>query len=322
MPPRETDLPHMRKGLKGLIVGASGFVGNNLARQLISTGWTIHGFDRVSSSTTEVETTQGDLFNRTLLARTVADTQPHVIFHLAGILKSDQPELLYRIHVLGTEALCDAVLEAGIRPLIIVASSSAVYGPGLGSKPITEGFKPRPVTHYAISKLAQEMIAFRYFQLYDLPIISVRAFNLIGPGQPASLACSAFAQQIALAELRGGDSIMIGDLSACRDFVDVRDVARAYEMTALHGHPGQIYNVCSGRAVSIRECLDELMRLTSRPLRVIVDPQRVQKMDVSIQVGSAERLRRLSSWRPEISLQSSLADLLGAWRQIVQSQAE
>jgi GDP-4-dehydro-6-deoxy-D-mannose reductase len=122
---------------KSLIVGASGFVGNHLARHLISTGWTVHGFDRVSSLNMDMQIIEGDLFNRALLTQMLADIKPQVIFHLAGILKSDQPELLYRIHVLGTETLCDAVLEAGIKPLIIVASSSAVYGAGREAKPIT-----------------------------------------------------------------------------------------------------------------------------------------------------------------------------------------
>lgn len=232
-------LPHgndLGRGRKALIVGASGFVGNHLSRHLGSTGWTLHGFDRVHSSTSAVETTTGDLFNRTLLTHTLMEVQPGVIFHLAGILKSDQPEELYQVNILGTEALCDAVLAAGIKPLIVIASSSAVYGAGYGSKPISEGFRPRPITHYAISKLAQEMIALRYFQLNKLPVIIVRAFNLIGPGQPASLACSAFARQIALAELRGDDFIATGDLSTQRDFVDVRDVACAYEKAAMYGY--------------------------------------------------------------------------------------
>lgn len=305
---------------KSLIVGASGFVGNHLARHLISTGWTVHGFDRVSSLNMDMEIIEGDLFNRALLAQMLADIKPQVIFHLAGILKSDQPELLYRIHVLGTETLCDAVLEAGIKPLIIVASSSAVYGAGREAKPITEGFRPRPVTHYGISKLAQELISFRYYHVFGLPVICVRSFNIIGPGQPPSLACSSFARQIALAELHGDNSVTTGDLSAQRDFVDVRDVARAYEMTALHGRVGQVYNVSSGRTVSIRECLDELLKLTPRPFQIISNVQQAQKMDVSIQLGSAERLRKHSGWQPRISLPSSLADLLDYWRRMVQSE--
>jgi GDP-4-dehydro-6-deoxy-D-mannose reductase len=316
MPPHKGDLFRMRRSL---IVGASGFVGNHLARHLISTGWTVYGFDRIALSNSAVETIQGDLFNQVLLTRTLVDIQPQVIFHLAGVLKSDQPELLYRIHVLGTEALCEAILKAGIKPLIIVSSSSAVYGTGMGNKPITEGFKLRPVTHYAISKLAQELIAFRYYQIAKLPVICVRAFNIIGPGQPSTLACSAFAQQIALAELRGDSFITTGDLRAYRDFVDVRDVAHAYEMTALHGRPGQIYNVCSGRAVSIRECLDQLLKLTPRSFQIISDPQQTQKIDVSIQLGSAKKLQMHSGWQPKISLQTSLADLLDDWRRIVQS---
>src|SRR3989304_2522770 len=127
MSPRRTDLLRMRKSL---IVGISGFVGNHLTRHLVSKNWTVHGFDRVPSPEAS-ETTLGDLLDRTLLTRTLAEVQPEVIFHLAGILKSDEPESLYRVHVLGTEALCEAVLEAGIKPLIMVGSSGAVYGAGM-----------------------------------------------------------------------------------------------------------------------------------------------------------------------------------------------
>jgi len=301
-----------------LIIGATGFVGHHLTRHLVSTGRKVYGFDR-SSPGHSPDVIQGDLFDRQVLPRTLAKTQPQVIYHLAGILKSDQLDEFYRVHVLGTVALCEAILEVGIKPLLVFASSSAVYGPGLGARPITERFKPRPVTHYAVSKLAQEMVAFRYHRAYNLPVIGIRMFNLIGPGLSVDMACSAFAHQIALAEQSGKDTIVTGDLSARRDFVDVRDAARAYQMVATHGRLGQVYNVCSGRAVSIRKCLDTLLQLSLHPLQIVHDQSRQQRNDVPIQVGSAERIRRQSNWRPQIPLQTSLADLLDDWRQKVKS---
>jgi GDP-4-dehydro-6-deoxy-D-mannose reductase len=304
-----------------LIIGASGFVGRHLAKHLALTGQTVYGFDRFSSDHVQGKI-QGDLFDQKLLAHTLAEIQPQVIYHLAGILKSNQPDEFYRVHVSGTVALCEAIIEVGIRPLLVFASSSAVYGPGLGAKPITEGFKPRPVTHYAVSKLAQEMVAFRYQRVYNLPVIGLRMFNLIGPGLSADMACSAFARQIALAEKNGGDSIATGDLSARRDFVDVRDAVRAFQMIAVHGQSGQVYNVCSGWAISIRECLDILLRLTPRPLQVVHDQARQQDNDVPVQMGSAERIRRQSGWQTQIPMQASLSDLLDDWRQKVKSEAK
>ncbi len=299
-----------------LIVGASGFVGRHLARHLASTGRKVYGFDRFSPAPSQ-DVIQGDLFDRQALTRTLAETQPQVIYHLAGILKSDQIDEFYRVHVLGTVALCEAILEAGIKPLLVFASSSAVYGPGLGARPITERFKPRPVTHYALSKLTQEMVAFRYHRAYDLPVIGIRMFNLIGPGLSVDMACSAFAYQIALAERSGEDSIITGDLSARRDFVDVRDAARAFQMVATQGRLGRVYNVCSGQAISIRECLDNLLQLTPHSLQIVQDQSRQQRYDVPVQVGSAERISKQIGWQPRILLQTSLADLLDHWRQKV-----
>lgn len=301
-----------------LIIGASGFVGRHLVQHLSSTGRKVYGFDRFSLVQSQ-NVIEGDLFDRNALTHALAETQPQVIYHLAGILKSDQVDEFYRVHVQGTVALCEAILEVGIKPLLIIASSSAVYGPGLGAKPITEGFKPRPVTHYAISKLAQELVAFRYYRVYDMPVIGIRMFNLIGPGLTVDMACSAFARQIALAERNGENFIVTGDLDARRDFVDVRDTVRAYQMVATKGKPGQVYNVCSGRSVSISECLDTLLQLTLHPLKIVHDQSRQQRNDVPVQVGSAERIRKQSGWRPKIPLRTSLADLLNDWRQKVKS---
>jgi GDP-4-dehydro-6-deoxy-D-mannose reductase len=299
-----------------LIIGASGFVGRHLAQYLSSTGRKVYGFDRFSLAQ-PYDVIQGDLFDRQLLTHTLDEVQPKVIYHLAGILKSDQLDEFYRVHVLGTVALCEAVLEVGIKPLLVFASSSAIYGPGLGARPITEGFKPRPVTHYAVSKLAQELVAFRYYRAYALPAIGIRMFNLIGPGLSVDMACSTFARQIALAEHSGTDSIVTGNLDARRDFVDVRDAVRAYQMVATQGQLGQVYNVCSGRAVSINECLDTLLQLTPRSLQIVHDQSRQQRNDVAVQVGSAERIRKQNGWQPQIPLQTSLADLLNDWRQKV-----
>lgn len=308
------------RGLTGLIIGSSGFVGKHLTHHLLSAGWEIHGFDRVRLPNSPIDTIQGDLLDRKLLVRQFVEKRPQVVFHLAGVLKSDQPELLYRVHILGTESVFDAIVEAGIKPLVIVASSSAIYGAGNGSRPVTETFKPRPVTHYAISKLAQEMVAFRYNQMHGIQVICLRAFNLVGPGQPPDLACSAFARQIALGEVRGDSAISTGNLGAYRDFVDVRDVARSYALVAMYGRPGRVYNVCSGRAVSIRKCLDMLLKLTNRSFQVVSDPKQRQITDVSIQVGSAKLIQRHCGWRPRISLQKSLTDLLIDWRRVVKSQ--
>jgi GDP-4-dehydro-6-deoxy-D-mannose reductase len=222
----------------------------------------------------------------------------------------------------GTLTLFESLLKIGQCPVVIVASSSAVYGSGFQGKPISENFKPRPATHYALSKLAQEIVALRYFDVFQLPVIIVRMFNLLGPGQSPDLACSAFAYQIALAELNGHSEIVSGDLSARRDFIDVRDAVRAFGLIAEKGKYGDIYNVCSGHAVPVRKCLEELLAMSPRQLKVRMDFGRVQKNDVPIQVGNARKLNQTTGWHPQISLHQSLSDLLASWRQRVRSGLE
>ncbi len=299
---------------KGFITGISGFVGGHLTQELERLGWEISGLD-VHAPATMKTFYQADIGDRDVLRKALRERKPEVIFHLAGAVKSTNPEEFYRTYVLGTVVLLNAVLESGSRPVVLIAGSSAVYGPGYGQKPITEQYKPRPMTHYAASKLAQESVALRYYNADHLPVVCVRTFNLLGPGLSPELACSAFAKQIAEAELSGQPStVLTGDLSAQRDFVDVRDAVRAYVHLVEKAQSGQVYNVASGRAVSIRECLDFLRKQSKVPIDTRLDPARVQKNDVPIQIGSIGRIAAQTGWKPEISIERSLLDLLNDWR--------
>ena len=299
-----------------LLTGISGFVGSHLAYHLAEGSYRVYGFDQRASGDSK-NIYIGDLADRNLLKRVLKETRPDFIFHLAGIIKSTQPEMLYQANLLGTVALFDALMDLDLRPVVIISSSSAVYGSGFGGRPISEKFKPRPITHYGVSKLTQEIAALRYFDTFQLQVIVARVFNLLGPGQSPDLACSAFARQIALAESCGADEIVTGDLSAQRDFVDVRDVIRAFTLLAQEGKAGQIYNLCSGRAVLMRKCLDEMLSMSPRQFKIKMDAGRVQKNDVPIQVGSARKLNQVTGWHPKISLTQSLSDLLDYWRQKV-----
>jgi GDP-4-dehydro-6-deoxy-D-mannose reductase len=314
-----------RSGWKGsmttaFITGVSGFVGGHLSKFLFSRSWRVSGQDLRPAPNIQ-NFYQSDLHDRRALQEAMAETRPDVIFHLAGVIKSDTPDRYYQAHVLGTVALLDTVVASGLSPVVFIASSSAVYGFGLGRRPITEQFKPRPATHYGVSKLAQELAALHYFTSFDLPVILVRTFNLLGPGLSSQLACSAFAKQIAKAERDGVNStITTGDLSARRDFVDVRDAVRAYVLLAEKGQAGQAYNVASGQAVAIWECLDFLRRQARLPIKAVLDPARLQKIDIPVQVGNAKRLRDQTGWEPEISIEQSLLDLLDDWRQRVKTE--
>jgi GDP-4-dehydro-6-deoxy-D-mannose reductase len=297
-----------------LITGISGFVGRHLREELLREGWDVFGFDiRAGDDNVFV----GDLSNRPLLSQVMLDCQPDAVFHLAGIIKSTDPQAYYTSNLLGTLNLLDAVMQIEKRPKVVLASSSAVYGLTKGSHPITERAPLRPLTEYAVSKAVQEMAALRYYYAFGLDVFIARMFNLLGPGQSPDLACSAFARQIALAELSGQTEIITGNLDAIRDFVDVRDAVRAFALLAEKGRAGQAYNVCSGRAVEIQQCLSEMMSQSQKQLSTRVDTARVQKNDIPVQVGSYQKLNKVTSWNPRIPLKQSLSDLLDDWRERV-----
>ena len=304
---------------KILITGATGFVGRHLIDYLSVTEHQLFGFGRATSlvpvRAKQIDYYFGDLCDQKMLEQILARVQPDIIFHLAGVLKSNDVQEFYRVNVQGTVALFEAVRAVGIAPKVLVTSSSAVYGPGEGEESITEQFKLRPLTHYAVSKAAQEMVALHYHLAYELNVFCTRTFNLIGPGQPLELACSAFAYQIALAELRREPATLAtGNLSSRRDFVDVRDAVCAYDLLVYKGMPGEVYNVCHENAVSIQHSLDILMEMAEVSVTTCVNPARLQSNDVLIQTGSAAKLREQTGWKPVIRLRQSLADLLDDWR--------
>ena len=299
---------------RALIAGISGFVGSHLASHLSRKGWNVSGYD-LRPPRVDCDFFPGDLADGLAIQTSVEKSVPDVIFHLAGMLKSDSHEELYKAHVFGTISLLDAILASGVPSKVIVASSSAVYGSGNGRKPITETFGVTPQTHYALSKAAQEMVALRYQHVHGLSVVCVRTFNLLGPRLSPDMACSAFARQIARAEKSGKPSVIsTGNLDAKRDFVDVRDAVRAYELIAEKGKPGEIYNVCSGRAVAVGECLSILLKQAQVPVEAVLDPAKLQKNDVPIQFGSAKKLNDATGWSPRITLKRSLLDLLNDWR--------
>jgi GDP-4-dehydro-6-deoxy-D-mannose reductase len=308
--------------MRALITGISGFVGGALADHLISTGWEVSGFDLHGVNRNQ-PTFTGSILDKPLMSNALKTSKPDVIFHLAGAIKARFSKEYFETNVLGTLSLFESLLELDIKPRVIIASTSAVYGSGLGKRPISETFPLHPVTDYAASKASQELVARRFYLAYGIPVIITRTFNLIGPGQPTELACSAFARQIALDEnLQAPDPIRTGNLSAKRDFLDVRDAVKSYAVLARQGTPGAIYNVCSGRAVSLQTCLDLLLGLASKPLVTELDQTKIQHNDIPIQVGNAGLIRRTFGWQPKIPLQQSLQDLLNDWRVRVKSSLE
>ena len=311
------------------ITGSTGCIGKQLANHLLAKGFSVYGLQRKPADANSGSVIDnkyvaiGNILDNDALGTALSDIRPTQIYHLAGAIDKDIQEGLinYETNILGTIRLLNAVRTVGITPQILIVSSSAVYG-AASRQPIAETSELLPLTHYAVSKVAQEMVALQYHLTYQLPIVRVRNFNVVGPGLAPSLLCSDLARQIALAEKTGERSIHIGNILPRRDYTDVRDIVRAYELLMQAGKPGEVYNVCSMKAHSVQECLETLLTKARVPVSVIIDKSRYRAAEIEIQVGDSTKLSKLTDWKPEISFTQSLEDLLNSWRDKLQGDNE
>ena len=314
-----------------LITGVSGFVGPHLADALRKRGGvriygTILSRDEVKSGAPpKVELTECHLEDPAGVEAVVRHVEPSVVYHLAAqssVPKSlADPRATFQATVMGTLNLLEALRRTkNLRSLILV-SSAEVYGTVPESAlPVTEDAALNPVNPYACSKACVDLLGVQYFQTFELPVVRVRPFNHIGPGQSKGFATSSFACQIA--EIEAGirpPQIMFGNLDARRDFTDVRDVVEAYILATEKCIPGEAYNICSGRAVSIREMLDALLALTSARVEIIPDPERMRPSDTPVTLGDCSKLQAATGWSPSFTMDRTLKDLLDYWRKQVRS---
>jgi GDP-4-dehydro-6-deoxy-D-mannose reductase len=296
--------------VRALVTGVSGFVGHHLVAHLRAKGDDVTGCDRVDGSI--------DIVDPASVAAIIGRVGPDVVYHLAGW--SDvggswgAPAEVFRINAEGTLNVLSACADHGVERVIAV-SSADIYGVVRDDElPLSEDAPLRPVTPYAASKVAADFLALQAWLGRKLGVIRVRAFNHLGPGQTTKFVAPALADRIARNELDGGSDVPVGNLSPRRDFTDVRDVVRAYRLLAERGAPGEAYNVCSGRAVAIRELADKLLALADRPMELRTDPELERPVDTPVLIGDSERLRAATGWQPEIDLDTTLADLLDDMR--------
>jgi GDP-4-dehydro-6-deoxy-D-mannose reductase len=248
--------------------------------------------------------------------------RPEWVFHLAALSSvadswADPAGTL--INNVGAQAnLLAAAARLDPQPRVLVVGSTDEYGQLSGrARALDEDTALRPVTPYGVSKVAQDFLAFQYFLSLKLPVVRVRAFNHTGPRQSPNFAIPSFARQLARIELgRQRSALRVGNLNVQRDFTDVRDMVRAYRLAIEKGKPGAVYNLGSGRAVSLRRILDTLMGMSRRQVRVMVDRALIRTVDPRAYICDARRFRRATGWRPRIPLEDTLRDTLEYWRRV------
>lgn len=293
--------------MKALITGAGGFVGPYLAAHLEAAGDDVVGVDR------DMPIEDADAVRARF-----GDERPDVVYHLAALSHVGEswsaPAEVVRINVEGTLNVLLASIEAGVGRVVMIGSAEQYGHVKADRLPVTEDAPLLPVSPYGASKVAGEALASYAVRGRHLPVVMVRAFNHLGPGQGDRLVAGAIARQVARNERTGEREIRTGDLSPQRDFTDVRDVVRAYRALAIDGTPGEAYNVCSGRAVEVRALADILVGLSGRDMELVLDAERLRPVDVPILLGSNEKLRAATGWAPEIPLEQTLADILEWWR--------
>lgn len=317
--------------MRALITGMTGFVGSHLKNYLINEkGWEIWGVSRSpSSKVTNMQVplldTNWDLED---LKRKIDLLAPDYIFHLAGqsnVKRSwENTRETFEANVLNTINLLEAVRSSRVAQTVkvITVGSSEEYGQVDASLlPIIESTPPNPGSPYGVSKLSVSMLAKQYYESYKLQIIHVRPFNHIGPGQGLGFVVSDFAYQVASIEEGLQEPVLyVGNLSAKRDFLDVRDIVRAYAEIACRGQPGEIYNICSGKPVEIRTLLELLIKQSTKPIEIKVDSNRLRPVDVPYYYGSNEKIKEQLGIIPTISLEESLKDIYEYWRCLIRNE--
>ncbi len=303
-----------------LVTGAGGFAGSHLLDLLAGEDVAIVAWHRPGGAPRaagpSVRWEAVDLLDRGAVREAIARTRPSAVYHCAAAAHVgkawDSTESTFAVNVRGTDHLCDALRREDLRVQFLIPSSAMIYRPS--SDAMTEDDPLVPPNPYGLSKLAQELLALRSIP-DGIDVRVARAFNHIGPRQDPFFAAPGFARRIADIERgRWAPEISVGNLDAQRDLTDVRDTVRAYRLILERGVPGRPYNVCSGRAVTIRHLLDLLIARARCPVTVKIDPARYRPNDNPILLGDPSRLRDELGWTPEIPLERTVDDLLEYWR--------
>ncbi len=320
-----------------LITGIEGFTGSHLAELLLSehSEYRIHGTRKPKASLQniqhikdQIQLHEVDITDESSVFSLLEMVRPSVIWHLAAqsyVRTSwESPQATLITNILGQANILETLRQLKTityNPVIIIPGSSEEYGLSKRHKlPIQESAELLPGSPYAVSKIGQDYLGFQYWHTYQLNIIRLRVFNHTGPRRPTAFGDSHLAHTIALIE-QGlvPAKVTYRDLSAVRDFTDVRDIARAYVAAVEFCQPGEVYNVCSGRGTKIKEIYETmLVRSEISPIELKLDPAGPRPTDGGIIIGDNTKFRLATGWQPKISfLNKTIPDLMSYWREHV-----
>jgi GDP-4-dehydro-6-deoxy-D-mannose reductase len=311
--------------MKILITGMEGFVGSHLAEFALSKKAEVHGTAFPGASLRNLEHTKAvkihpvDITDQAAFSRVVKKVKPRWIFHLAGQSNPSRsrkdPETTLRINVLGNLHVLEAARELDKHTRVLIVASADEYG-GVDSKVkhIKESQPLCPDSPYAVSKVSQDLMGYAYYKNYGLHVIRTRPFNHIGPRQALGFVATDFASQIVSIEMGRKVPIMeVGNLDVVRDFSDVRDIVAGYWALMESGKPGEVYNLGSGKGVTVRRLLEEMLALTKVTIKVDVKHQKVRDEKLR-KVAAITKVKRDTGWHPHIPLSKTLEALLQDWR--------
>ncbi|MBR5420819.1 MAG: GDP-mannose 4,6-dehydratase [Lachnospiraceae bacterium] len=310
-------------GKKALIIGAAGFVGRYLAEHLAEKGREVAVTKLPSETLPPMPGSVHDLniLDKESIVELLFALRPDEIYHLAAQSSVSvawrNPQLTIDVNVKGAVNLLEALRELFYKPRVVLVGSGEEYGHiRPEDTPIAEGTLLDPGNIYAATKACQNMLGRIYAEAYDLELVMVRAFNHIGPGQSPIFVVSDFCKQVTDIEKGLKEPVMyVGNLSARRDFTDVRDVVRAYALLAEKGKAGETYNVGSGHAVEIRQILDTIISRSDVQIRVETDPAKIRPVDVPVIEADIRKLSEATGWAPAIPLEQTIDEILTDWRQ-------
>jgi GDP-4-dehydro-6-deoxy-D-mannose reductase len=316
--------------MRALITGVTGFAGSHLADYLLDHQPEVEVFGthrwrspmhNIAHAVDRLRLVETDLRDYSSVHKALDRVRPDFVFHLAAQsfvpTSWNAPAATLDVNVIGQTHLFEAVRALGIDPVIQIACSSEEYGlVHPHETPIKETNPLRPLSTYAVSKVAQDYLGYQYYQSYGLKAIRTRGFNHTGPRRGEVFVTSNFAKQ--LARIKAGldePVIRVGNLEAIRDFTDVRDMVRAYWLAVNKAKPGEVYNIASGKGIRIQALLDRLIALTGVDVEVRQDPERMRPSDVEILLGDCSKFRADTGWVPEIPFEQTLEDIVEYWRQ-------